>query len=117
MPKNKLIHFEKIDFSLLESMRYDIEKWRTVVEEVKVGSAVVDEFMVVMYDLSKVVTEKSYPFSAFVDKALEKMTLWSAKVTIVDSEEETYYMRPDEILFISNVDYIFSRARKRNGKE
>lgn len=104
--ENNIFYFEQINFAMLENGRYQVEKWRTKLTEIKIGYQLYHEF------LGFSATDPCQ-YVKGEGKDIDNMTFYNAKITFVHAEDETYYMKPNEILFLSECDNIYARATKK----
>jgi len=100
-----VFNFEKISSEVLETGRSQVEQYRLLLQEIRVGHDLHDEFL------------KRFPES--LGEALYEDThiYMGTKVTFVRSKDETYYMKPNELLFLSESDHIYVRGIKCVAKE
>jgi len=87
---NNVFYFKEVNAAVLEKGRYEIEKHRIYLREIKIGCDLHLEY------------SKNAPH--FLDYC-------SAKVTLVE-EKNSYNIKPNEILFLSDIDSIYARGIK-----
>jgi len=100
-----VFNFEKISLVVLATGRYQVEQYRLLLREIRVGYDLQNEYI------------KCFPQS--LGEALYENThiYMGTRVTFIKSKEETYYMKPNELLFLSEFDHIYVRGIKCVAKE
>lgn len=103
--ENKEFYFKQINLAVLENCKYQVEKWRVRIVEVKIGYALQNEF-------TKFICSSPCQYVSNPDDIC-KMKIFGVSITFPVVNEETYYMKPNEILFISENDSIYARGIKK----
>lgn len=109
--ENNIFYFERINLAMLENGRYQVEKWRTKLTEIKIGHQLYNEFL--EFSATDPCQSVTCQYVEGEGKDLDNMTFYNAKITFVHAEDETYYMKPNEVLFLSAHDTVYARAIKK----
>ena len=101
----KIFYFSEINLAVLESGRYHVEKHRAVMTEIRIGIDVTEEF----WDFADNI-DGEYKTAYLVDE--EECKIFNAKIKFAQ-HRDVYYMKPNEILFLSEYDQLYARAIKK----
>lgn len=100
--------FKNLTRVIISEGIYEVEKYGVRVKEIRIGSELHNDFLKLFPDyLEQLKT------NILDEKNLDNLMMFgSAKIEFVLYNKETYYMKPNEILFLSDDDSVFCRMKK-----